>query len=166
MMSDASRQTWDEVIDALRKAAGDVRAALGGAGEPTAEEQAAAARLKSDLTRLEQSAVNLRAKLSESIDQQRSDRAETFDRERAQQSADQIRVSLEELASVAGRLTTAVAAAAGESVRQSEPELRHAIRSLEDVAGSAAAWVRTVIDPSVEPRSSASRQSGPPLEEM
>jgi hypothetical protein len=165
-MSDANRQSWDEVIEALRRAAGEVRSAVGGSQESSAVGDAAASRLKADVSRLEQSAADLRAKLSGSLEQQRAELGSAFDRERAQQSADQIRVSLEELASVAGRLTSEVAAAAGESVKSADPELKGAIRALEDVAGSAAAWVRAVIDPANEARPGAGRVDEPPLEEM
>jgi hypothetical protein len=165
-MSDRTRQSWDEAIDALRRAASEVRSAVGRADEPGPEEDAAAARLKADVSRLEQSASELRAKLSGSLEQQRTHLDAAFDRERAQQSTDQIRASLEELGTVAGRLTSEVAAAAGQSVKHADPELKSAIRALEDVAGSAAAWVRAVVDPSSEARPGAARQPEPPLDEM
>lgn len=165
-MSDASWQTWDEAVDALRRAAGEVRSAVGRAAEPSAGEDAAVGRLKSDVSRLEQSASDLRAKLAGSLEQQRTAAGAAFDRERAQESADQIRASLEELASVAGRLTSEVAAAAGESVKYADPELKSAIRALEDAAGSAAEWVRAVIDPATGARPGVGQSEPPPLEEM
>lgn len=165
-MSEGNRQSWDEAIDALRRAAGEVRSAVGRSAEPGADEDTAAARLKADVSRLEQSASDLRAKLSGSLEEQRTEVGSAFDRERAQQSANQIRASLDELAAVAGRLTSEVAAAAGPSVKQADPELKSAIRALEDVAGSAAAWVRAVVDPATEARPGAARREEPPLEEM
>lgn len=165
-MNDANRQSWDEAIDALRRAAGEVRSAVGRGGEPSVAEDAAAARLKADVSRLEQSAAELRAKLAGGLEAQRAEVGSAFDRERAGQSADQIRASLEDLAAVAGRLTSEVAAAAGESVKRADPELKSAIRALEDVAGSAAAWVRAVVDPATEARPGAARRDEPPLEEM
>src|SRR5688500_457782 len=82
-MSEGNRQSWDEAIDALRRAAGEVRSAVGRPAEPGAEEDAAAARLKADVGRLEQSASDLRAKLSGSLEQQRAEVGAAFDRERA-----------------------------------------------------------------------------------
>lgn len=165
-MSESSRRSWDEAVDALRKAASDVRAAVGRSDAPGAEEDAAATRLKSDVSRLEQSASDLLATLSSALGQQRSELESSFDRERADKSADQIRTSLEELASLAGRLTSDVAAAAGGSLKQAEPELKTAIRALEDVAGSAASWVRAAIDPPRERRQGSGPEGTPPLDDL
>ncbi len=165
-MSDTNRQSWDEAIDALRRAASEVRSAVGRGSESSAEEDAAAARLKADVSRLEQAANDVRAKFAGSFEQGRENLESSLDRERAQNSADQIRSSLEDLASIAGRLTTDVAAAAGASLKNADPELRSAIRALEDVAGSAAAWVRAVIDPPGGKRPERSSAERPPLEEM
>ena len=165
-MNDAGRQSWDDAIDALRRAASEVRSAAGRAAAPSAEDDAAAARLKSDVSRLEQSATELRDRLSGSLAQQRETLQSSFDRERAQTSTDQIRASLEELAAVAGRLTSDVAAAAGTSLKYAEPELKNAIRALEDVAGSTAAWVRAVIDSPAGKRQPGTSPEQPPLDEM
>ena len=165
-MSDTNRQSWDEAIDALRRAANEVRTAARRPAEPSAEENAAAARLKGDVSRLEQSAAELKDKLSGSLGQQRETVESSFDRERAHASADQIRSSLEELAVVAGRLTSDIASAAGKSLKDAEPELKTAVRSLEDVAGSAAAWVRAVIDPPGGKQDEPRSEERPPLEQM
>jgi hypothetical protein len=165
-MSDTNRQSWDEAIDALRRAANEVRTAARRSAEPSAEEDAAATRLKSDVSRLEQSAAELKDKLSGSLGQQRETLESSFDRERAQASTDQIRSSLEDLVAVAGRLTSDIASAAGKSLKDAEPELKNAVRSLEDVAGSVAAWVRAVIDPKVGKQDEPRSEGKPPLEEM
>jgi hypothetical protein len=165
-MNDANRQSWEEAVDALRRAASEVRSAAGRASGPSAEEDAAATRLKADVSRLEHSAADLRAKLSGSLEQQRETVESSFDRERAQTSSDQIRASLEELAAVAARLTSEVASAAGKSLKDAEPELKTAVRSLEEVAGSTAAWVRAVIDAPDNKRPERSATGQPPLEEM
>ena len=164
-MSDTNRQSWDEAIDALRRAANEVRSAVGRDAQPSAEEDAAAARLKEDVSRLEQAAGNLRGRFTEGFEAQRERVETSFEKERAQQSADQLRAALEELVSIATRLTADVASTAGESVKQADPELKRAISVLEDVVRSAAAWARTIIDP---PGRSGRETSGsrPPLEDM
>ena len=165
-MTETNRRSWEEAVDALRKAAGEVRAAAGRAADPSAEEDAAAGRLKEDVSRLEQSADDLRAKLAAGFEREREHLESSFDRERAQQSTDQVRAALEELAAVAGRLASDAAAAAGKSLKHAEPELRSAVRALEDVAGSTAAWVRTVIDPPAGRHDQSASDERPPLERM
>ncbi len=165
-MSESGRRSWDEAVEALRRAATEVRSAVGNSDTPGAEEDAAATRLKADVTRLEQSATELRTKLAGGLDQSREELESSFDRERAQQSADQIRVSLEELGALAGRLTSDIASVAGSSLKQAEPELKGAVRALEDVAGSAASWIRAVLDSPAGSDRKAPGNDRPPLDPM
>ena len=165
-MSDTNRQSWDEAIEALRRAASEVRSAVGRDAEPSAEEDAAAARLKADVSRLEQAAGDLRGKFTEGFEAQRERVESSFEKERAQQSADQLRGALEELVSIATRLTADIASAAGESVKRADPELKRAISVLEDVVKSAAAWARTIIDPPGRSGRETSGERRPPLEDM
>ena len=165
-MSDPGNRSWDEVVDRLRRAATDVRAAAGSAGSTGMEEDAAAARLKSDVSRLEQSASDLRSKLSASIAERRTEIETSFDRERAERTTKQLKSSLDELAALAANLASGVAAAASSSLKQAEPELKNAARALEDVAGSATAWVRSIVDPAREQPGPSSSQERPPLDDL
>ena len=45
-MSTPGSRSWDEMVDTLRTAAGEVRSALGRVGSPSTDDDAAAARLK------------------------------------------------------------------------------------------------------------------------
>ena len=165
-MSDPGSKSWDEMVDRLRRAAAEVRAAVGNAGSPGMEEDAAAARLKSDVSRLGHSASELRSKLSASVAERRTEIETSFDRERAERTADQLKSSLEELAAVASNLASRVAGAAGSSLKQAEPELKTAARALEDVAGSAAAWARAVVDPTREQPRNPSSEGRAPLDDL
>ena len=80
-MSDAGNKSWDEGVDALRRAVNDLRSATGVDQAESPEEQAAAARLKADVSRLEASAANLRTKLTTGFDTQRDDFESSIDRE-------------------------------------------------------------------------------------
>jgi hypothetical protein len=155
------------MVDTLRTAAGDVRSAIGRAGSPSAADDAAAARLKGDVSRLEESASELIAKISAGLGERRSEIDASFDRERAQRTAEQMKTSLEELAVLAGRVTTGIASAANSTLKQSEPELNNVARALEDVAGSAASWIRSAIDPTKEqPPGKQASQNRPPLDDL
>jgi hypothetical protein len=163
-------RSWDEMVDALRTAAAEVRSATGRAGSPSADDDAAATRLKGDVSRLEQSASELITKISAGLRERRSEIDTTFDRERAQRSAEQMKTSLEELAALAGSVTADIASAANSTLKQSEPELKNVARALEDVAGSAASWIRSVIDPAkeqpAEQRAKHASESQPPLDDL
>lgn len=165
-MSEPGSRSWDEIVDALRRAAADVRAAVGRSGSLSAAEDAAGARLKSDVSRLEESAAELLAKLSAGLAERRSEIETSFDRERAERSADHMKASLEELAALAGGLTSSIATAAGSSLKQAEPELKTAVRALEDVASSAASWVRTVVDPARDRQGNPASEGRPPLDDL
>lgn len=165
-MSDARQSSWDDGVEALRKAVNDLRSAAGGEKAESAEEQAAAERLKADVTRLEEAAANLRTKLAAGFDAQREEFETAVDRDRAEQSVGQLRSSLDELVAHAKTVGRDLGAVAKSSATQAEPELKTAIRTLEDVAGSAASWIKAVIDPNRPPRAEADRSDRPPLDEL
>ena len=165
-MSDPGNRSWDEMVDRLRQAAAEVRAAAGNAGSAGMGEDAASTRLKNDVSRLEQSASDLRSRLSASIAERRMEIETSFDRERAERTTEQLKSSLEELAGLAANLASGVGAAATGTLKQAEPELKTAARALEDVAGSATAWIRSVIDPAPEQPGTSSSQERPPLDDL
>jgi len=165
-MSAPDNRSWDEVVDSLRTAARDVRSAIGRAGSPSADDNAAAARLKGDVSQLEQSASELISKISAGLRERQSEIDTSFDRDRAQRSAEQLKTSLEELATLAGSVSAEIVSAASGTLKQSEPELKNVARALEDVAGSAASWIRAAIDPSREQPGKQSSQNRPPLDDL
>jgi gas vesicle protein len=165
-MSAPDNRSWDEIVDTLRKAAGEVRAAMGRAGSSSADDDAAAARLKGDVSRLEQSASELISKISAGLRERQSEIDSSFDRERAQRSAEQMKSSLEEFATLAGSVSADIASAASSTLKQSEPELKNVARALEDVARSAASWIRSAIDPTREQPGKQSSQERPPLDDL
>jgi uncharacterized phage infection (PIP) family protein YhgE len=154
------------MVDMLRTAAGEVRSALGRVGSPNTDDDAAAARLKDDVSRLEQSASELISKISVGLRERRSEIDGSFDRERAQRSAEQMKSSLEELAALAGSVTADIASAANSTLKQSEPELKSVARALEDVAGSATSWIRTAIDPAKEGQEKRAPENRPLLDDL
>jgi hypothetical protein len=165
-MSDSGSRSWDDVIAALRGAVGDLRDAIGRSGPSGVDEHAATVRLKDDVARLEQNASDLVTKIASGLEERRGEVESSFDREQVERSAGQVRTSLEELASLTTALASSVAAAAGSSIKQAEPELKEALRSLEDVAASAAAWARATIDPGRDQRGNLSSEGRPPLEDF
>jgi len=165
-MSARDNRSWDEMVDTLRTAAGDVRTAIGRAGSPSADDDVAAARLKGDVSRLEESASELVTKISAGMRERRSEIETSIDRERAQRSAEQMKTALEDLAVLAGRVTADVASAANSTLKQSEPELNNVARALENVAGSAASWIRSAIDPSKDQPGQQASRSRPPLDDL
>ena len=165
-MRPPDNRSWDEMVEKLRTAAREVRSAIGRAGSPSADDDAATARLKGDVSRLENSASELVAKISAGMRERRSEIETSLDNERAQRSAEQMKTALEELAALAGKVTANVASAANSTLKQSEPELNNVARALEDVAGSVASWIRSAIDPiKDQPRQQASRNH-PPLDDL
>lgn len=165
-MSDSGNKSWDEMVDRLRQAAAEVRAAAGNAESPGMGEDEASTRLRSDVSRLEQSATELRSRLAASIAERRTEIETSFDRERAERTTEQLKSSLEELAALAANLVSGVTAAATGTLKQAEPELKTAARALEDVAGSATTWIRSVIDPVREEPGTSSTQERPPLDDL
>jgi hypothetical protein len=166
IVSTPGNRSWDEMVEMLRTAAGEVRSALGRAGSRSIDDDAAAARLKNDVSRLEQSASELISKISAGVQERRSEIDTSFDRERAQRSAEQMKSSLEELAALAGSVTADIASAANSTLKQSEPELKNVARALEDVAGSVASWMRTAIDPAKEQPGRQVPENKPPLDDL
>ena len=118
IMSRPGNRSWDEMVDALRAASAQVRSALGRAGSASADDDAAAARLKGDVSRLEQSASELISKISAGLRERRSEIDTSFDRERAQRTTEQMKSSLEELAALAGSVTADIASAANSTLKQ------------------------------------------------
>jgi hypothetical protein len=165
-MSAPDNRSWDELVDRLRTAARELRSAVGRAGTPSADDDAAAARLKGDVSRLEESASELVTKISGGLRERRSEIETSIDRERAQRSAEQMKTALEELAVLAGRVTADVASAANSTLKQSEPELNNVARALEDVAGSAASWIRSAIDPAKDQTRQQASRNRPPLDDL
>jgi hypothetical protein len=154
------------LVDTLRTAASDVRSAIGRAGTPSPNDDARAARLKGDVSRLEQSASELISKISVGLRERHSEIDTSFDRERAQRSAEQMKSSLEELVTLAGSVSSDITSAASSTLKQSEPELKNVARALEDVAGSAASWIRSAIDPTKEQSGKRAPDNGPPLDDL
>ncbi|MFT4039782.1 MAG: hypothetical protein QM692_16500 [Thermomicrobiales bacterium] len=142
---------WDDLVDRLRGAVSDLRSAAGRPAPDNADEAAAAAHLKANLSRLEETASRLRASLTTSLDAQKAG-FETGDRDKAEATASQLKDSLQELLGMAKNVASDVKTGAQATYAQSEPELKSAIRTLEDVASSTGAWVKTVIDPNKSSR--------------
>jgi methyl-accepting chemotaxis protein len=165
-VSAPENRSWDELINTLRTAAGDVRSALGRVGSPRADDDPAATRLKGDVSRLELSASELFTRISAGLQERRSDIETSLDREQAQRTVEQMKTSLEELADLAGSVTTDVASAANSTLKQSEPELKNVVRALEDVAGSSAVWLRSAIDPTKEQLGARASRNRPPLDDL
>lgn len=165
-MTEQGNSSWEDVVDRLRRAASDLKSAAGQAGAPNEDEEAAATRLKHDVSRLEQSAADLRSKLTVGMDSQRKEFESALDRERAEQAAGQVRVALDELAGLAKAVTLDLKAAATASMTHAQPELKTAVRTLEDVAASAGSWVRAVIDPDRKPTDRRYDDAKPPLDDF
>lgn len=163
-MSAPDHRSWDVMVNKLRTAAREIRSAGGRAGAPSADDDAATARLKGDVTRLEESASDPVTKISAGLRERRSEIETSIDRERAQRIAEQMKTALEELAVLAGRVTADVTSAANSRLKQSEPELNNVARALEDVAGSAASWIRSAIDPTKDQQRQHASRNRPPLD--
>ncbi|MCA9863682.1 MAG: hypothetical protein R2853_17695 [Thermomicrobiales bacterium] len=138
--------SWDELVDKLRGSVNDLRGAMGKPVESNPGEEAAAQRLRADLSRLEESASRLRASFASSIDEQKSGLG-SEERVKAEETAGQLKDSLQELLGMARGVVTDIKAGAEATYSQSEPELKSAIKSLEEVAASTGAWIKAVIDP-------------------
>jgi hypothetical protein len=158
-------RSWQDMTDALRSAAAEARSALGRAGSASPDDDAEAARLKGDVSRLEQAASHLIATISAGLRERQSEIGSSIDRERAQRSAEQMRTSLEDLAGLAAGMSAEIGSAANSTLKQAEPELKNVARSLEIVAESAASWIRTTIDPEKKPGGQAS-ENRPPLDAL
>jgi hypothetical protein len=120
---------------------------LGRAGSPSPADDPAAARLKGDVSRLEQTASDLISTISSGLRERRSEIESSIDRERAQRSAEQVKTSLEDLTALAVNVASEVGSAANSTLKQAEPELKQVAHALEQVAESATSWIRTAVDP-------------------
>lgn len=165
-MTDGRNRSWNELVESLRAVAEQIRHAVEHKGPRSPEEEAAASRLKADLSRLEQTAADLRTKLTTGVHEQRAEFEESIDRERVAQTTDQLKASLDELLSLARTVATELGAAAGATFEQVRPELTSAARSLEDVAGSAGAWLRAVLDTGGARPRDRGQGEGPPLDDL
>jgi archaellum component FlaC len=165
-VSAPDNRSWDENVERLRSAAEDVRSALGRSRSPSLNDDPVAAHLKSDVSRLEQSASELISSISAGLRQRRSEIETSFDRERAQHSVEQMKSSLQELAALATIVSADIGSAASSTLKQSEPELKNVARALEDVAGSAASWIRAAVDPAREEPDKLASESRPPLDDL
>jgi hypothetical protein len=165
IVSTRHNRSWEDLTDTLRAAAAAVRSALGRAGSPSPDDDAAAARLKGDVSRLEQTAADLISTISSGLRERRSEIGSS-DRERAQQSAEQMKASLEDLAVLAASMTSEVGSAASSTLKQAEPELKNVARALENVAESATSWIRTTIDPEKKQSGAQASENSPPLDDL
>lgn len=165
-MTDSDRRTWDEAFTALRNAANELRTAVGKLASPGPEETDDQRQLRNDVSQLEQSIGALLTKLGQEFDARRPGIEASIDRERAANSAEQLKVSLAELSSQARRLSVEIGTAATDTMRQAEPELNAAIRDLDGLMSAASAWVRGTIDSPRERQGGPSSQGKPPLDDL
>ena len=138
--------SWDELVDKLRSSVNELRNAVGKPADNNPGEEAAAQRLRADLSRLEETAARLRASFASSVDAQKSSLSGE-ERVKAEETAGQLKDSLQELLGMARVVANDVKAGAQVTYAQSEPELKSAIKSLEEVAVSTGAWIKAAIDP-------------------
>ena len=165
-MSTPGNRSWEDLTDTVRTAAAEVRSALRRVASPRPDDDAAVARLKGDVARLEQTASELISTISAGLRERRSEIGSSVDRERAQRSAEQMKASLEDLAAFAASVTSDIGSAASSTLEQAEPELKKVASALEDVAGSATSWVRTTIDSEKKSPGSQSSENSPPLDHL
>jgi hypothetical protein len=163
-MSEPKSRSWEEALSALRQAAGELKSSLSRVASNADDTQPAPGRLKHDLERLLRSGAELQSTFVEGFERQRPDIVSRIDRERAEKTAQQLKNSVEEFATLAVDVTTEVAAAAQSSLKQAEPELRTAVRSLEDLATSISAWISSSIDTRRDGDANQTRK--PPLDEL
>jgi ABC-type transporter Mla subunit MlaD len=163
-MSESNSRSWEEALGALRQAAAELKTSLSGVVGNAEDTQPTPSRLKHDLDRLLRSGAELQSKFIEGFERQRPDIVSELDRERAERTTHQLKNSVEAFATLAVDVTTEVAAAAQSSLKQAEPELRTAVRSLEDLTSSLAAWISASIDTKRDGASRPTRK--PPLDEL
>jgi len=163
-MNEPNSRSWDEALSALRQAAGELKSSLSQVASTPDESQPASGRLKHDLDRLLRSGADLQATFVEGFERQRPDIVSRIDRERAEKTTQQLKSSVEEFATLAVDVATEVATAAQASLKQAEPELRTAARSVEDLTSSLAAWISSSIDTRRD--GDANRDRKPPLDEL
>ena len=165
-MTDSGKSSWDDVIKGLQAAAAELRSAMGRQEAPSAEEIAAEARLRRDLSQLQASAAELQSKLGHDIGQRRKAIASSFDKSSAERSASHLRLALEELSVTAANLAADVAVAASTSIKHAEPDLKRSVGALEEVAGSAAAWFRAAFESENDRSARHGAAQGRPLDDL
>ena len=165
-MSTRHNSSWEDIAEALRAAAAEVRSGLDRAGSASPDDDAEVARLKGDVSRLEQAASELIATISAGLRQRQSEIGSSIDRERAQRSADQVKTSLEDLAGLAAGMSADIGSAANSTLKQAEPELKNVARALENVAESTASWIRTAIDPEQRQPGAPASENRPRLDDL
>jgi hypothetical protein len=166
IVSTRHNRSWEDLTDMLRTAAAEVRSALSRAGSPSPDDYAATVRLKGDVSRLQQAASDLVSTITSGMRERGSEIGSTFDREKAQRGAEQIKTSLEDLASLAASVTSEIGSAANSTLKQAEPELKNVAGALEKVAESATSWIRTTIDPEKKQSGAQSSENKPPLDDL
>ena len=159
-------RSWEDIVDTLRTAAAEVRSALGRAASTNPDDDAEVARLKGDVSRLEHAASYLISTISSGLRERQSEIGSSFDRERAQQSAEQVKTSLEDLTGLAVGMIAEIGSAANSTLKQAEPELKNVARALENVAESAASWIRTTIDSEKKQPGAQASENRPPLHDL
>jgi hypothetical protein len=159
-------RSWENLAETLRTAGAEVRSALRRTGSSSPADDAAAARLKDDVSRLERTASDLISTISTGLRARGSEIGSSFDRERAQRSAEQMKTSLEDLAALAVNTASDVGSAANSTLKQAEPELKHVARALETVAESVTSWIRTMIDPEKKQPGPRASEDRPPLDDL
>jgi hypothetical protein len=165
-MSEANGKSWEDIVDRLQGVVNELRGAAGRPRATSPEEAAAAERLKANISRLEKSATEVRSRLGQVLETQRGEYANAFDRERAEQAAGQFRVAFDELIGLGRSVAHDLRSVAETTYTQAQPELKSAIRTVEDVASAAAAWLRAAIE---RERRSGERRStgkGTPLDDL
>lgn len=165
-MGTRHNRSWEDLTDALRAAAAEVRSAVSRAGSPSPDDDAATTRLKADVSRLEQTASELISAISSGLRERGSEIGSSFDRERAQRSAEQMKSSLEDLTVLAASMTAEIGSAANSTLKQAEPELKNVASALEKVAESATSWIRTTIDPEKKQPGAQPSEDRPPLDDL
>jgi hypothetical protein len=165
-MSTRDNRSWEDLTDTLRTAAAEVRSALARAGSPSPDDDAAAERLKGDVSQLEQTASRMISTIALGLRERGSEIGSSFDRERAQRSAEQMKTSLEDLAALAASMTSEIGSAANSTLKQAEPELKNVAHALEKVAESTTSWIRTTIDPEKKQPGAQASENKPPLDDL
>jgi hypothetical protein len=165
-MSESSSRSWSEAVQALRQAVGDLKSALARYETDTAGEEASASRLKQNLGRVQQAGAELQTTLVNSFERHKPEVVSGIDRERAERTAQNLKSSFDELASLAGDVAADVAVAARSTLKDAEPEIRAAIRSLEVLASSATAWISESIESSRASRGDAGGKGRQPLDDL
>ena len=165
-MSSNDDRTVEQALASLRDAAGELRTAVAARMAPSDDDSPAARRLKDDTARLGRAASDLLSTLRHELDQQDTAVGTAPERERAAHATTEIKSALGELARIASSVAGQVANVAGSSVKQADPEITKAIRALEDVADSAANWLRSELDAPGVRRGDRATRNAPPLDEL